>query len=250
MRSRASTSTAAPVGARSQVVLDCPSGIGGNLWMAALLGLGADPAALEGLPARLGVPHVRIDWSMDAATSQVEVLGTECTPTTDFDGLRDRVGSAGLADDLRDLALHVLQAREGAEARLLGLELETREFADEDVADTLIDVVGGVVLWAALGRPAVVLRRPVVVGDPPRRSSAELLDGVPYRVGGAALPLTTPTGAALLRAFWSDATVCGEAVRQTEVPGDFSRAANLPPLHAALHRETRRSASSTHRRAP
>lgn len=37
-----------------QLVLTCPSGIAGNLWMAALLELGADAAVLDALPVEHG----------------------------------------------------------------------------------------------------------------------------------------------------------------------------------------------------
>ena len=224
-----------------QVVLDCPSGIAGNLWMAAMLGLGADFAAVADLPARLGVPHVGIDWRHDPgppAVSEVVVHDAERTPPTDFAGMLDRVRGAGLSTGLCDIALDVLRAREEAEARHLGLELPSMQLHGEAVADTLLDIVGGVVLWDALGRPDVLTRAAVVAGLRPRSSSAELLDGIPFTRGGADLVLVTPTGAALLRSFWRRATVCGPPVREVSVPGDFSRAANLAPLQAALHQRT------------
>lgn len=221
-----------------QVVLDCPSGIAGNLWMAALLGLGADARALEGLPARLGVPHVRIQWRHDPGPpprSDVAVLDAEATAPTDFAGMLARVRGAGLPADLCELALGVLREREEAEARHLGLELATMEFRGEAVADTLLDIVGGVVLWDALGRPEVLTPSPVVAGHRPRSSSAELLDGIPFSPGGGDYVLVTPTGAALLRAFWRPGPLRGPAMREVTVAGDFSTAAGLPPLRATLH---------------
>lgn len=203
--------------------------------MAALLGLGADPAVIEDLPTRLGVPNARISWECDGTTSEVQVLGAEDSIPTDYRGLLDRVRTAGLPSDLRDIALRVLQDREVAEAHLLGVDLARHVFVEEAVADTLIDVVGGVLLWAALDRPTVSLGSPIVAGDPPRPSSVSLLEGMPYRSGGAALPLVTPTGAALLRAVWQPGPPRGEAIRAVDVPGDFSRSAGLPPLRAALH---------------
>lgn len=223
------------------VVLDCPSGIAGNLWMAALLGLGADVHALEDLPARLGVPHARVDWRHDPgppATSEVAVLDAEATAATDFPGMLERVRGARLPAELCATALGVLREREEAEARHLGLDLSTMEFRGEAVADTLLDIVGGVVLWDSLGRPEVLTSRPVVAGHRPRSSSVELLDGIPFSPGGADYVLVTPTGAALLRAFWAPGPVRGHAVRKVDVPGDFSTAAGLPPLHATLHDHT------------
>ena len=219
------------------LVLHCPSGIAGNLWMAALLGLGADARALHHLPERLGVPEARIAWNHDPdrSVSQVEVHGASPTPATNYAGLLARVRGAGLTPAVREHALRVLADRETAEARLLGLDLATRRFADEDVADTLIDVVGGVLLWHQLGRPPTAVRGAVVAGRHPRPSSLALLDGIPAAHTGADLPLATPTGAALLRSVWEPTVETGPAVREIEVPGDFSVQAGLPPLSAALH---------------
>ena len=219
------------------LVLRCPSGIAGNLWMAAMLGLGADARALHRLPERLGVPEARIAWDHDAdrSVSQVEVHGAAPTPATNYEGLISRVRGAGLAPAVCEHALRVLADREAAEARLLGLDLATRRFADEDVADTLIDVVAGVLLWHQLGRPPTGVCGPVVVGLHPRPSSLALLDGIPVARTGADLPLATPTGAALLRSVWEPTVGTGPAVREVEVPGDFSLQAGLPPLTAALH---------------
>ena len=223
-----------------QLVLACPSGIAGNLWLAALLGLGADAGVLTGLPERLGVPAARIDWRYDpdGGRSEVDVHGTGSAPPTDYAGLVARVHDAGLPAPARDDALAVLHRRETAEARFLGLDLATRSFCGDDVADTLIDVVGGVLLWHALDGPATTTAGPVVAGIRPRTSSLELLGGVPVEHGGADLCLTTPTGAALLRAFWQSGPLSGPPVREVHVPSEFSTVAGLPPLRATLHDRT------------
>jgi uncharacterized protein (DUF111 family) len=220
-----------------QLVLSCPSGIAGNLWMAAMLGLGADAALLEDLPARLGVPRAWVDWRFDPRSqlSQVEVRGTEGTPETDYRGLVGMVEAAGLADGVRKQALRVLGRRERAEARFLGEDLHRRRLKDEDVADTLLDVVGGILLWHSLGRPVTLTNGPVFIGARPRGSSLCLLQGIPVARGGTDLCLATPTGAALLSDCWQGGAVRGVAARSVQVPGDFSREADLDPLHAALY---------------
>jgi pyridinium-3,5-bisthiocarboxylic acid mononucleotide nickel chelatase len=220
-----------------QLVLACPSGIAGNLWMAALLGLGADVRLIRDLPERLGVPHARVVWNHDSSTrvSEVQVEGTEGTPETDFRGLVSMVEEAGLPDAVRGTAQRVLWQRERAEARYLGMSLGTRRFRDEDVADTLLDVVGGILLWDSLGAPPTLTRGPVMAGVHPRGSSLELLRGIPIAQGGADLCLATPTGAALLRNSWQMGRPRGAIIREIRVPGDFSVASNLKPMHAALY---------------
>jgi uncharacterized protein (DUF111 family) len=140
---------------------------------------------------------------------------------------------AGLEPAVESDALRVLERRERAEAMYLGVALEQRVYRGDDVADTLIDVVGGLLLWDALGRPAVQTWGPVAVGGRVRSSSVSLLGAVPTVEGHAGFELVTPTGAALLGATWSG--VCAdEPPWQFEVHGDFSRAAGLPPVRAAL----------------
>lgn len=93
--------------------LRCPSGIAGNMWLAAALGLGADPQPFLHLPQRLGLGPARIEWRCErrgTPRAEVEVVDVEVVDVDEsIDGtiedLRSRIGAAELSADLRELAL-------------------------------------------------------------------------------------------------------------------------------------------------
>ena len=217
----------------------CPSGIAGNLWMAALLGLGADPSGLDDLPGRLGVAYATIEWhrnDVDGRTvSEVSVHGTAGAPPATFADLVAAISGAGLGPAVTRDAVRVLELRQRAEGEFNGFDIHTRTYFGDDVADTLIDVVGGVLMWHRLDRPIVTTTGPVALGGKVLGPTRLLMQDLPTCLGDSGYELTTPTGAALLADRWRPGRAAGLPVREVRVPSDFSTAGRLEPLAAALY---------------
>lgn len=97
-----------------------------------------------------------------------------------------------------------------AEAKVHGVSLEEIHFHEVGAVDSIIDICGAAVALELLGSPRVLCSAPPLGSGTARIShgmvpvpvpaTLELLRGVPVRFEGQG-ELTTPTGAALLRAF-------------------------------------------------
>jgi uncharacterized protein (TIGR00299 family) protein len=119
--------------------------------------------------------------------------------------------AAPLPDAVRDGAMRAFSLLADAEARVHGVAPDAVHFHEVGAADSVADVVGVAAGLAMLGIEELVVS-PVVVGHGevasehgmlpvPAPATALLLSGVPVAGGSVAGELTTPTGAALVRAF-------------------------------------------------
>lgn len=219
------------------VEFECRSGIAGNLWLAAFVGLGAQEGLIRELPEALHLPFVSVRTAVEsngAYRPSVSIEGTALAGAETYSQMLGRISDAGLPPDVEANARRVMEARQRAESAARGLALEGRTFDGDAMADTLLDVVGGVLLWFDLGKPAITTRGPVVLGGKRPPAVSELLGAIPTTTGPADLELTTPTGAALLGHFWEPVEAEGEPLRRAEVRGDFSSPGLTDELGAAL----------------
>jgi len=125
--------------------------------------------------------------------------------------IRELIGRAELPAGAKTIALRAFELLAQAEAKVHGIAPEEVHFHEVGAVDTITDVVCGAVGLDALGvdewRCSAVNvgsgfvncahgRMPV-----PAPATAELLRGVPVYAAGPEMELTTPTGAAMLRAL-------------------------------------------------
>lgn len=226
----------------SVIVFNCSSGIAGNLWSAALIGVGADPNKLKELPG-----HLRFDWieiesniveeeSSGKKISSIEITGDEKTPTHSYQQMISKIEGLPYSSDILTPSLQIFKNRQTAEAKERGLKVEDSFYKGTSVADTLIDIVGGVLCWDDLGRPQITTKGPVVLGNCPPQVP-DVLKNLPTETGDLNLELTTPTGAALLEYFWEDLTPKGKSTNSVYAPGDFSRAGVIDELYTEFHKD-------------
>jgi uncharacterized protein (TIGR00299 family) protein len=195
-------------------ILDCFSGIAGDMTLGALLGVGLDPEWLRALPARLGLPDVVVEIR--------EVLRGELVCwKVDFhippqphgrhiNEIRALVARSGAPDRVRTRADAAFWSIAEAEGEIHGMPPEEVHLHEVGAVDAILDVVG--VIWGMeqLGIEQVrcgVLR----VGDGtvraahgllpvPAPATLKLLEGHTVSPGPeGAGELVTPTGAALVR---------------------------------------------------
>ena len=224
---------------RGGIILDGDGGLAGNLWLGMMVGLGAPVEVGEKLPALLGLDSAVVSFDVvqrgDVAAVRVDISGTEQTSEMSLIGMLETIQALRAPVEVRTSAQAVLLARQSAEAVTAGIDLSRCRYAGDDVADTLIDVVGGVWLWRSLGAPRVFVEGPLAVGcSPPPAVAALLGDQATNRTAAAAGELTTPTGAALLQYCRTSHRPRGAAIAEVRVDAVFSDRGLVPPLRARL----------------
>lgn len=197
--------------------VDGVTGVSGDKLLGALLDAGFEPdvlaAALDTLDlGDFDLTVARTSRRGITATSvAVEPRGEESDRS--WRGIRSLVGASDLPAPVRDGAIDAFRLLAEAEARVHGVESEDVCFHEVGALDSIVDIVGVsaglhalgvtelVAAPPALGSGTVQTRHGALPVPPP--AVVELLRDVPSY--GSDLPgeLTTPTGAALLRAFAS-----------------------------------------------
>jgi pyridinium-3,5-bisthiocarboxylic acid mononucleotide nickel chelatase len=125
--------------------------------------------------------------------------------------IRELLGETQLNPNARVLALRAFELLAQAEARIHGIPVESVHFHEVGAVDTITDIVCAAAGICSLGVD-VWYASPVNVGSGfvrcahgmfpvPAPATADLLKGVPTYSAGISKELTTPTGAALLRAL-------------------------------------------------
>lgn len=197
--------------------LDCSTGISGDKFLGALLDAGFTEEALSKTLGPLGLAdafEVRAVRSSGIAATSVLVSQAEDAKWRHWSDIREMLEDARLSYAVRVSALHAFTLLAEAEAAVHGVPVEKVHFHEVGAADTIVDIVGVAAGIEALGIERIVAS-PVAVGSGtvtcshgtlpvPAPATANLLEGVAITDGGIAGELTTPTGAALLRAFVSE----------------------------------------------
>ncbi|MDR3686706.1 MAG: nickel pincer cofactor biosynthesis protein LarC [Coriobacteriia bacterium] len=202
--------------------LDCSTGVSGDKFLGALLDAGELRGDFTAEHLRAVVtaiaPEVRVSVErvLSRGVSSLSVLVTaEGQPThrhwSDIEAL---IQAADLADPVRASALRAFEALAAAEAVVHGVALEDVHFHEVGAIDSIVDIVGTCAGVHALGLDGAIVVGPVAVGSGtvetshgvlpvPAPATAGLLADVPIVPGPATGELTTPTGAALLKALAS-----------------------------------------------
>lgn len=196
--------------------LDCSSGISGDKLLGALIDLGLEAedvsagCAAVGLDARVRAQRVTRGGIAAHAVS-VESADTEWHA---WAAIRQQLeGAKSLPPAVREGTLRAFELLAQAEARAHAVPVERVHFHEIGAADTVADLLGVALGLDRLGVEQLVCST-VAVGSGtvetrhgtlpvPAPATSELLAGVPIREGFPGAELTTPTGAALLRAHAS-----------------------------------------------
>jgi pyridinium-3,5-bisthiocarboxylic acid mononucleotide nickel chelatase len=165
--------------------------------------------------------------------------------------IRELIEQAQLPQDARSLALRAFELLAHAEAKIHNVPVETVHFHEVGAVDTITDIVCGAAGLCSLRVDAWHCSA-VNVGSGfvecahgmfpvPAPATAELLKGIPTYAAGPKKELTTPTGAALLKALgcnFDDApALATEAIGYgagTRNPDRFPNVLRLSIGHAAV----------------
>lgn len=190
--------------------LDAFSGISGDMTVGALLDAGASFEALQAALNGLGTgATVSLEKTKrrGISASKFKVEGGEQKAHRHLSHILKMIDAAALSDRVKAMSEAVFRRLAEAEAKVHGTTIEKVHFHEVGAFDSICDIVGACFCFDNLGVEQIV-SSPINVGSGtantehgilpvPTPATAELLVGKPVYSRGAAMELTTPTGAAL-----------------------------------------------------
>ena len=194
--------------------LDCSSGLSGDMIVSALLDLGVPLDVVSGAISKLPLAGYRIRVEKETRRSMVVSrffvdVEEGDQPHRHFADIRGMIAGSSIDPGARELALRIFQTLAEAEARIHGEPVDEVHFHEVGATDSIVDIVGAAAAFDHLG--AEVVCGPVPLGcgfvktrhgvlPLPAPATLEILRGVPVEGTDVAAELTTPTGAAIVKA--------------------------------------------------
>ncbi len=208
------------MGSMHTIYLDCSTGVSGDMLLSALthavceVEQSSDLAVLEKALTPLNIEGYQLEWSQKniagIMTNHVAVIQTKDQPLRTYSDLATLIDGCGLKGRAAGWAHDALRMLGEAEAKVHGVDLERVHFHEIGAVDTIVDIVGTVVLLDRLSAEKVVVS-PVDLGSGfiecahgkmpvPAPACAELAKGLVTFGSPCGMERSTPTGLALLRA--------------------------------------------------
>ncbi|MEI7894905.1 MAG: nickel pincer cofactor biosynthesis protein LarC [Myxococcales bacterium] len=199
----------------SVLFFDAPSGLAGDMIVAALVDLGVPESVVSESVMALGLDGfhfhfgARVDSGIRATSFEVHVDVPQ--PPRSYAAVRTLLAEAPLAAPVRARAERVFLRLAAAEAKVHGVALDDVHFHEVGSVDALVDIVGACAAMAYLD-PASVYVSPLPMGRGfvraahgrlplPAPATVECLAGFETVDGGMDFEFVTPTGAALVGAL-------------------------------------------------
>ena len=199
---------------------DASAGISGDMNLAALVGLGVDfdylCAELEKLNLAGEFKLVRKSvLKKGIAATKIDVVPLKSQPhARSYAGIRQILESSNLSQSCKQRAGAIFRTVAQAEAKVHGTDVERVHFHEIGAIDSIADIAGAAIcfeyLFENLGVSRVVSSKIELGGgvaicdhgalSVPAPAVCEILKGVPVSLGRANFEMTTPTGAAILKA--------------------------------------------------
>lgn len=192
--------------------IDPFAGASGDMLLGALVDAGWPLAALQTVVDSFGIPDVTVTaqpaQKSGLTGTHVDVLAPEAQPLRHPADLIAIIEQAGVPEPVRTRAVAVINRLAEVEARVHGMPLDHVHFHEVGAVDTLVDVVGVLAGFDALGveqvvsaplpwsQGAIKISHGVFPVPPP--AVAALLEGFPVRGVDVQGEMVTPTGAALV----------------------------------------------------
>jgi uncharacterized protein (TIGR00299 family) protein len=196
--------------------LDCRQGVSGDMMLAALSNLTGGRDVLEAGLKRLGLDCFRLSYpkrkrgGVEADGIVVEVE-KNVPRFRNVEEILSFLSNTGIAPEVRKRAEKVFRMIAEGEAAAHEVAAGYSDFHEVGSVDAIVDVVGSSVLLELVGADEVVVS-PLRLGfgnvkashgslPIPAPATAAILEGLPVFAGDVEGEFTTPTGAALVKAF-------------------------------------------------
>lgn len=198
---------------------DCFSGISGDMNLGAMLDLGIEESYLKSELDKLNLRG----WELKVEKAQKHgIHGTKVTVKQTMHEHAHRhlsdiekiIDGSSLGGDVKELSMKIFRKIAVAEAKVHGIPVEEVHFHEVGAIDSIVDITGAAICFAAL-KPDAVFVSEIELGSGfvkcdhgnlpvPAPATAEIVKGMPVRTGGVGFEATTPTGAAILSALGTE----------------------------------------------
>jgi len=192
--------------------VDCIAGASGDMLLGALVDAGLPAETLEAELAKLRIPDFHLHFSKVSkngfGATKVDVHAHDDAPERHLREIREVVEGSGVSERVKERALRVFTRICECEAEIHGSTVDKVHLHEVGGVDAIVDVVGVLAGFEALGIERVVvsplpLGRGFVRGAHgeiplPAPATVALLKGVPVCGSPVEKELVTPTGAGLL----------------------------------------------------
>ena len=199
---------------------DASCGISGDMNLGALVELGVD---FDYLCAELEKLNLAGEFKLERknvikngiAATKIDVMPLKSQPhARSYAGIRQILESSNLSQSCKQRAGAIFRTIAQAEAKVHGTDVEQVHFHELGAVDSIADVAGAAIcleyLFENLGVSRVISSKIELGGgvaicdhgalSVPAPAVCEILKGVPVSLGRANFEMTTPTGAAILKA--------------------------------------------------
>jgi uncharacterized protein (TIGR00299 family) protein len=190
--------------------LDCFSGISGDMLLGALIDAGAPPEEItKALPFPTEIKPTKVNRAGIIAT-RVEIMARD-EKTHSFKDFKDIIESSNLSPGSKETAIHIIHDLFEVETRIHGTSMDHAHLHELGSIDTIIDIIGALKGFEYLdikevycsfintGRGSVKTGHGIL--PVPAPATVELLKDFIIYSSGPQEELTTPTGAAILKAI-------------------------------------------------
>jgi uncharacterized protein (TIGR00299 family) protein len=201
------------VGEGKLLFLDAPSGLAGDMIIAALVDLGVPPSVVADAAASLPVAGYHVHFGTRVRSgivaSHFDVHVDAAQPERTYGAVKELLAQANLAPGIRSRAEKAFLRLAEAEAKVHRSALDDVHFHEVGAIDAIVDVVGSAAALDWLGAELVVSPMPMGRGfvkarhgilPLPAPATVECLRGFPTYDAGIEVELVTPTGAAIVAA--------------------------------------------------
>ena len=199
---------------------DASSGISGDMNLAALVGLGVDFGYLCSELEKLNLSReFRLEQKNvvknGIAATKIDVVLLKSQPhARSYSDIKQILTSSNLSEICKKKAAAIFHVIAQAEAKVHAVSIDEVHFHEVGAIDSIVDVVGAVICFEYLsenfGISRIVSSKIELGGgvvncdhgylNVPAPAVCEILKGVPVSLGRANFEMTTPTGAAILKA--------------------------------------------------
>ena len=241
--------------------LDAPSGLAGDMIIAALVDLGVPEDVVLDAVEALGVKGFHVHFG---AAEKSGIVGTtfdvhvdKKQPERTWGEIRKMLEKSKLAPGVKKRAIATFQRLAESEAKVHRMSIDGVHFHEVGGIDAIVDVVGSAAALEHLGARLVVSPLPMGHGRVkarhgilplPAPATVECLKGHPTYEAGVAFEFVTPTGAAIVGAHSEGAarwpSMKAEAVGWGAGTADLADRPNL--LRAILGEPVKEKALATH----